>query len=316
MLLERMSSTICSQALSAFLGIALAGAVSPPAIPYSNSVVEVQMRAVNLHLDQSTVLEVRRLRGQLVPTQDHQPATFDDATSFKMRLNSAEIAVGATTLSDLLNQRVFNYPGAPLKNITIKIENGRIKQKGAMHKGVNLPVEVEGSVDATPDGEIRLHAQKVVSAHVPVKGLLHFFGEDLSALVNIRKDRGVRVEGDDILIHPSRLLPPPQIDGKISAVRVEDDRIVLTFHSGAASELNPPYKTDAYIYHRGGVLRFGKLTMTDADLEIVSESHQKPFDFSLPEYNRQLVAGYSKNTASHGLIVFMQDLKALGPSKG
>jgi len=56
--------------------------------------------------------------------------------------------------------------------------------------------------------------------------------------------------------------------------------------------------------------------MTDADLEIISESHHKPFDISLPEYNRQLVAGYSKNTDSHGSIVFIGDLKALGPSKG
>lgn len=274
------------------------------------------MHAVNLHLDQSTVVEVRQLRGQMIPTRPHQPVTFDDATSFKMRLNSAEIAVGATTLADLLNQRVFNNPGAPLKNITMKIENGRINQKGTMHKGVNLPFEVEGPVDATPDGEIRLHVQKVASAHVPVKGLLHFLGEDLSALVKIRKDRGVRVEGDDILIQPSRLLPPPEIDGKISSLRVEDDRIVLIFQSGASSQLNPPYKTDAYIYHRGGVLRFGKLTMADADLEIVSESPQKLFDFSLPEYNRQLAAGYSKSTASLGLIVFMRDLKVLGPRKG
>jgi hypothetical protein len=124
------------------------------------------------------------------------------------------------------------------------------------------------------------------------------------------------VEGDDILIHPNHLLPPPEIDGKVAAVHVEDDRIVLIFQSDIGSELNPPYKTECYIYHRGGVLRFGKLTMTDADLEIVSDSQQKPFDFSLPEYNRQLVAGYSKNTASHGLIVFVRDLKALAPTKG
>jgi len=49
----------------------------------------------------------------------------------------------------------------------------------------------------------------------------------------------VRVEANDILIHPSRLLAPPEVEGKVNAVRVEDDRIVLTFKSGAASQLNP-----------------------------------------------------------------------------
>jgi hypothetical protein len=72
-----------------------------------------------------------------------------------------------------------------------------------------------------------------------------------------------------------------------------------------------PYKAQNYIYHKGGVLRFGKLTMTDADLEIVDQSSLTPFDFSLPDYNRQLVAGHSKNTSTHGLIVFMPDLATL-----
>jgi hypothetical protein len=306
----------CLQAIPAYLGLALAGAAASPTMPHPQSVVEVQMQAVNLHLDQYTVLEVRRLRGQMVPTRGDQPVTFDDATSFKLRLSSAEIAVSATALSDLLNHRVFNYPGSPLRDIRTKIENGRIEQKGTVHKGITVSFEVVETVSATPDGEIRFHAQKITSGHVPVKGLLHLLGEDLSALVNIKKGRGMRVEGDDILIHPGRILPPPQIDSKVSVVRVEGDRIVMNFQSHAASQLNPPYKSDSYIYHRGGVLRFGKLTMTDADLEIVSDSHQKLFDFSLPEYDRQLVAGYSKNTASHGLIVFMGDLKALGRTKG
>jgi hypothetical protein len=79
--------------------------------------------------------------------------------------------------------------------------------------------------------------------------------------------------------------------------------------------LVPPYKAQNYIYYKGGVLRFGKLTMADADLEIVDQSPRTPFDFSLPDYSRQLVAGYSKNTPTHGLIVFMPDFSTLSSSK-
>lgn len=93
-------------------------------------------------------------------------------------------------------------------------------------------------------------------------------------------------------------------------MRIQGDRIVLAFNSGTTRTLIPPYKTGSYLYHRGGVLRFGKLTMNDTDLEIVSESQHSPFEFSLPDYNRQLTAGYSKNTPSHGLIVFMGDLRS------
>src|ERR1051326_1198635 len=206
------------RALCAIFALALysggARSQTPPVV--SKTPVEVQMRDVNLHLDQSTILEVRRLRGQMVATRSDRPVTFDDATSFITRIRTGEIAMAVSTLSDLLNQRVFAYPGAPVKNITVKAEKGKLKQTGTMHKGVNLPFELEGPIDATPSGEIRLHAEKVSSAHVPMKGLLHLFGEDLSKVINVRKDRGVSVEGDNILIQPGRLLPPPQIEGKVT----------------------------------------------------------------------------------------------------
>jgi hypothetical protein len=276
-----------------------------------SSAIEVQMRAVSLHLDRFTVLDVRSLRGQMLPTSKDRPVTFDDVNSFVTRINSAEIAMDVKTLSDLLNRRVFAYPGAPLKNISVTVERGRIKQTGIIRKGIEMPFEIEGTLDATPAGEIRLRVDKIVSAHLPVKGLLHFFGEDLSKLITLKQDRGVTVEGDTILLHPDRMLPPPRIEGKVTAVRIEGDRIVLTFGSGATKNLSPPYAAGSYMYHRGGILRFGKLTMSDADLEIVSESQHTPFDFSLPDYNRQLAAGYSKNTISHGLIVFMRDFSLL-----
>jgi hypothetical protein len=61
------------------------------------------------------------------------------------------------------------------------------------------------------------------------------------------------------------------------------------------------------MYFRGGKLRFGKLTMTDTDLALIDEDPKDPFDFNLDRYNDQRVAGYSKNTPSHGLKTFMPD---------
>jgi hypothetical protein len=267
--------------------------------------VEVQMRNVNLHLDHSIVLQIRRLRGQMIATGEAEPVTFDDVKSFVTRISSADIGMTGASMSVLLNQYVFAYEGAPLKNIVVTLKDGRIRQIGTMHKGIDVPFEIEGTLDATPEGEIRLHADKVRSGRLPLKGLMHMFGEDLSKLIKIKQDRGVRLEGDNIFLNPARMLPPPQIEGKLTAVRIEGDRIVQTFGSDETDSLHPPYKARNYIYYKGGVLRFGKLTMTDTDLEIVDQAQHSTFDFNLLEYNRQLVAGYSKNTSSHGLIVFM-----------
>ena len=283
-----------------------------PLWPQARDQVELEMRNVNFHVDQSVTLEVRHLRGRMIATRPGEPPIFDDRNSFLTHVDWAEIAISAQSMTDLLNRYVFAYEGTPIKNVTLAIDHGRVKEKGTMHKAIDLPFEVEGALAATPDGEIRLHADKIRSAHVPFKGLLHLFGEDLSKLINLKADLGVRVVGDDILLSPARIIPAPRFEGKVTAVRIEQDRIVQVFGSqNLAKPLAPPYQARNYIYHRGGTLRFGKLTMTDTDLEIVDKSPRDPFDFNLAEYNRQLVAGYSKNTPSHGLIVFMPDYFSL-----
>ena len=148
--ITRMCCAGCEAALAGLLlcgAIALAQDISPAPAP-----VEVQIREVNLHLDRSTVLEIKTLRGQLVPTSRDRPVTFDDVNSFTTRINTAEIAIPLRTLSDVLNQHVFAYPSAPLKNITLTADRGRIKQTGTVHKKIDIPFEIEGTRLPSPDG--------------------------------------------------------------------------------------------------------------------------------------------------------------------
>ena len=269
--------------------------------------VQIQMRNVNLLLARDITLEVQTLRGGLQRTRPDVPVTFDDSGSFLVAADSGQIAISPSSLSALMNSYVFAYEGAPIKNVSVKIDGGRLIQKGTIHKGIDLPFEVEGSLSATPDGNVRLHAEKIKSAHIPVKGLLHFLGEDLSKLIKQNAGRGVEVQGDDIILELRALTPPPHIRGRVTRAGIEGEKIVLAYDSGKRPPaLMPPFRSAAYIYHRGGVLRFGKLTMNDADLEIVGD-RPGVFNFFQREYKKQLVAGYSKNTPANGLIAHMAD---------
>jgi hypothetical protein len=109
------------------------------------------------------------------------------------------------------------------------------------------------------------------------------------------------------------LTPPPHLDGRVTRVSIEGGKIVQVFDSSHHRALpQPPFHSAAYIYHRGGVLRFGKLTMNDADLEIVGD-RPGVFDFFQREYLKQLVAGYSKTTAAKGLVAHMADYSRVRP---
>jgi hypothetical protein len=272
--------------------------------------VQVQMRHTDFHVDSSIVLRIDFLRGELQPTSAEHAPYFDDKNSFTLAIDSARIAIAPRALGDLLNRYTFAYPGSPLRRLTVSVEKGQIKQQGTM-RGISFTIL--GDLTLTPEGELRLHPRSVKAAGVGVGGLMKFFGLHLEKLVKLHGVRGVRIDKNDFYLDPPKLLPPPLVKGRVGAVQVSDTAMVLTFQPNDSDGVKlltvPNPKARNYMFYRGGVLRFGKLTMHDADLMIVDADPEDPFDFFLDHYNAQLVAGYEKNTPDHGLIVLMPDYK-------
>ena len=270
--------------------------------------VAASFRNVNLHVDPTIVLEIRHIDGALISAVPGQPPVFDDQQSFTLRIESGEVAMSPASLTDLMNHHVFAYDGAPLKNLRVSIENGQLRQEGTMHKGVDIPFSILADVSTTTDGRIRLHPTKVKAAGVPAGGLMKMFGLELDELIKVKQAPGVQIVDNDFLLAPDRLLPSPKIAGRLTAVRIEPTRIVEIFGTGKPAHLTPPDpRARNFMYYHGGMLRFGKLTMSDAELQLIDADEHDVFDFYPQQYIKQLVAGYSKNTLSGGLKVYMPD---------
>ena len=135
---------------------------------------------------------------------------------------------------------------------------------------------------------------------------MKLFGLDMAKLINTRKTRGVSVDDNDIILDPARMLPPPRIRGRITAVRVQGDEVVQIFGKERRDPATEQPRSN-YMAYRGGILRFGRLTMTNVDMRLIDADPTDPFDFFPDHYNEQLVAGYSKTTAAGGLRVYMPD---------
>jgi hypothetical protein len=273
--------------------------------------VQAQMRNVDYRVIPGAVLNIQRLRGELHSKISGRPPVFDDKESFFLKIHSAEIGMTEQSMAGLFNEHVFAYPGSPLEKIEVHIEPDGVTQKGILRKALKIPFSIVGTVALTPEGEIRVHPTKIRVAGISVRGLLETFGLELDRLMKLRQDRGVRIDGNDFLISADRMLPPPEIRGKVTGVRLERGRIVLTFDSPGEKPkppLVPPDRSSPnYMYYEGGVLAFGKLTMRDTELEIVDADPHDPFDFFLDHYNEQLSAGYDENLPDHGLLVHMPD---------
>ncbi len=274
--------------------------------------VQVQMRNVGFHIDSTIVMDIDFARGQLRRRVADQPAYLDDKRSFVLELDSARIGVTPAALSQLLNRYTFAYPGSPLRGLTITIEQGRIRQHGRMR---GIAFDVVGDLSLTPEGDLRLHPTDIKAVGIKVGGLMKFFGLNLQKLVSADRAKGVRIVGDDFLLSPTRLLPSPAVEGRVGRVVVTDSQIVQIFQPGgrrADDPLKLPIpKAENYRFFRGGVLRFGMLTMDDSDLFIEDADPRDRFDFWLDRYNDQLVEGRSRNTRDHGLIVEMPDFDKL-----
>lgn len=290
-------------------------ASTPAAIRDTGRVVGTAMRRVDFHVDDGIVLGIERLHGALVPTAADGIATFDLPTSFALELQSATIAIDTLSLGVLLNRHVFGYPGSPLRNLKVGINGDELVQRGTLHKGINLPFRVQAQLSLTPDGKIRLHPTSVRVTGVGMGRVMRFFNLHLRSLVKLRPGHGAAIDGDDFILDPTEILPAPRIRGRLTRIGIDRGRLVQTF-GGARGKTTSVAFADStrfpnYMYFRGGLLRFGKLTMADADLVIVDAAPKSAFDFSLKEYNRQLVAGYSRSRPSLGLVVHMPDLSSL-----
>jgi hypothetical protein len=189
-----------------------------------DSVLWTDMRNVDLHVGSksSAAMHVRFLRGRVIPTTPGEVPFLDDPESFRIDVTSGTVSLDGAAMSTLMNERVFAYRGAPIRNLSIRFENGQVVQRGIMHKGVDLRFEMWGDLSLTPDGWARIHPTKLRLMGVNGLALLHALGLKLEKVLDVSGTKGiVQVIGDDMLIDPLRLIPPPSVTGRIATMRVE-----------------------------------------------------------------------------------------------
>jgi hypothetical protein len=277
--------------------------------------VEVEMHNVNFRVASDITLHVTHLRGRFVPLSRAGIPYLDDKNSYLVAIDSGEIAIDMASLNALMN-RTLEEADANVGKIRISTDDkNRLRQKGVLDKGIKVPFDMKGAVDVTPNGRIRVHADSMRSLGIPVRPLMKVFGIEMDDMMKVKPGHGVSVENNDLILDPEQLVPPPRIRGKVTAVRVTDAGLVQTFGSGERRRLLPPAVSQNYIYWREGQLRFGKLTMSETDLELIDDDPSDPFDFSVDHWNDQLVAGYSKNTPVRGLKTHIPDYSDLRSKK-
>ncbi|HEX4229219.1 MAG TPA: hypothetical protein VHZ07_11150 [Bryobacteraceae bacterium] len=248
---------------------------------------------------------VRWLRGQLVRASKNEIPSFDDSDSFFIEIHDGVLRANIGDLANYLNSGGLG--NSPLKNVTLWGNGTQINLKGTLHKVVPLPVQITGQLAIVTDNRIRLHVEKIDILKIPFKWLLNSLHVDVSDLMGSSKIPGVQISGNDLLLDPETLLPPPRIRGHLTKVHIVNPDIEEVYGS-AQADLARVEQWRNFLRLKGGSLDFGKLTMHDVDLTMIDISNDAWFDLDLAHYEDQLVYGYTHMTPQAGLQIFMPDL--------
>lgn len=266
------------------------------------------MRNVDFRFTPSIAAHVVTLTGELRPGPGRDAVVFDDKQSFDIAIAAGIMTMTDGQLTQLMNGYVFAGPGAALKDITVQTSPGTFR---FMAKKGGLPVEIDGAVDVTPQGLLRIRTTSAKMAKVPAKKLLDVLGLKVNDFMKDTPGRGVRLDGNDVLLDVSHAMPPPVVRGRLTAASVENGALRLTFGRPAAGSAA---KTSGnYMRFQGHRVRFGKLTMDATDLTLVDATPADPFDFCLDRYKEQLVAGEARVLPDFALRVVMPDFGKLPP---
>lgn len=289
-------------------------AVSPA--QETGSATTIEMRQVLFRYSPDIQAEVRSLSGTLVSVRGGTTVNFDDPSSFEVRASSALITLSMAQLQALMNEYILRSPAAKMKDLKLRQQNSHLRISGVLKKGVPLPFEADAAISVTSDAKLEIDVQKFSGAKIPLKSVLDALGIDLEDLVKTGAGKGLSVSHDKLILDPETALPAPTLRGKLSDARLAEQKLVLTFGSkDDSSKASARRVPRGYMWLRGGSVRFGRQIMFDADIRMSDLVPEPLFDFYLKEYQKQLIAGYSKTTPRLGLQVYMPGYSRLATTK-
>jgi hypothetical protein len=293
----------------------------------NSGAVKAEFRNVMFHLTPGAAAHLESVSGELWPAGKYEMPVFDDKASFELHVVNGTVSITPDALASIMNTHVFALNDAPLKDISIQVEEDRLIIKGKLHSKGDLPFETAGAISVNADGRLRLHTEKVKALHVSVKKVMGLFGIELANVINTSKIPGMDTDKNDIIFDLGSLLPPPHIRGKIAAARLEGNAITVIYgdggkttaaagpassnHQSSRTAQNSDAPEGNYMLFRGNRVKFGRLVMENTELAVIDLDPKDPLDWDQDLYRYQLVPGYSKITDSFGLRTFVKDIGKL-----
>jgi hypothetical protein len=261
----------------------------------------VVLRNLRYRVGPRLAIDVPAVDGSVVPVTPGAPIVMDDVRSFGLSIDNGAFKLDEDNMTSLMTDYIFNYPDAPLKDLGISLSEGRVTITGKLKMiGLSVPFEMSGAPKVRPTGKIEIVPDRIKAMGIPADGLMKLIGLQMQKLVHVQEGRGLTIEGNALVLDCTKLLPPPAISGRATAVSIGADpkdqtmKLTIVFGGGPQNvrdENVPSPQATNYMHLLGGTVRFVNTFDTFTNLQIVDAEPDDPFDFYLAEYGPQMLNG-------------------------
>lgn len=267
-------------------------------------------RNVLYRLDPNVSMFLTDMNADVVLKDPTLPFVPANKTDYAIQVHHAIVDKGAGDLEALMNTYVFSDRDSPIRNVKMSFKGDRLVMAGEMKKGVWLKFEMEGTMAATQDGKIRMTPVVVKSAGLRVDGLMKLIGLEMAKLLKMKEEKGLIMDGNEIIMDPSKLYPPPALIGHVTVAAVRNNMLHIEMDDGKARPWPevPVTNTRSQLLMWGGDVLINAVLNLNAKMQVLDATPATPMVFALDRYREQLEAGFVIPTRAGHLIAYVPDV--------
>ncbi|MCA8093535.1 hypothetical protein LGM65_22045 [Burkholderia anthina] len=275
------------------------------------------LRDVDFRIVNNLGFFIHQLSATLVPTQAGAPIVFDDPTSFEIDVHEGAVTLDNAKLTALFNTYIFGYRNAPLRKLVVSAGDGVIHLQGEMQRDGWVPFSLTGTLAIRDGSQLVFHPTGVRVSGINAQPVMRAANVKMADLLKVETPIA-RLAGDDLVMSVDKLMPPPRLKIRITALRVTPAGLDLTLddgtHAGFALPANAPQQA---MYIRGGDVKFMRSMPMNADIligPVDPTQRNQNFVFDLYHYRDQVSAGYFNFNENGAMTIRMPSYA--GPASG
>ncbi len=247
------------------------------------------------------------LAAALIPNDPSQPVVFDDPQSFKIKVLNGQAVLSGTALTALLGEHVFNFPGATIRNLSVKTGAGSLTLSGEMiRRELWVPFSMVGGI-VLEEGHILIyHPTDVKVDGKDATPILAAANVELEELLAVKAPGAVLIDST-IYLDAYKLFPPPTLLFAIAEATLEDRGLVLTFETVGTPEFPEVGEVmNSGLIVRGGDVKIMRAMPVNVQAKLINKEGYD-LDFCLYDYREQVIGGYLKFLEDGTLVAYLKN---------